>query len=613
MMTSDSQAFTALLDFLKHKRGFDFSGYKPTSLMRRIQKRMQMIEVPTYSDYIDYLEVHPEEFTHLFNTILINVTSFFRDPQAWDFLAQEVLPNIISNRRPGEAIRVWSTGCASGEEAYSIAMLLAEALGESGFLERVKIYATDVDEDALGRARLALYSPKEVEPIPGPLLEKYFTFSSNQYSFSKNLRRLVIFGRNDLIQDAPISRIDLLICRNTLMYFNSEVQSKILARFHFALRDSGYLFLGKAEMLLSHANIFSPVDLKLRIFSKIPKVNLRDRLLLMAHSGNDEGVNHLVGLVRLRDTAFETAPLAQVVVDLNNTLLMANAQARKQFNLDPRDLGRPFQDLELSYRPVELRSAIEKAIIDRAPVILREVQWKNFDEVRYLDVRIQPLIDNGNGLLGVSIAFSEVTAYKKLQQELEQANHELETAFEELQSTNEELETTNEELQSTIEELETTNEELQSTNEELETMNEELQSTNEELHTMNDELQLRTNELNRLNAFMDSVLTSVQAGIVVLDQELCVQVWNRQAEDLWGLRSEEVYQKYLLGLDIGLPVEQLKKPLRACLAGEQEQNNLSLPARNRRGREIMCKVSISPLLDPAGKIQGVITLMEEVE
>ncbi|MDX2231371.1 MAG: PAS domain-containing protein [Leptolyngbyaceae cyanobacterium bins.349] len=231
----------------------------------------------------------------------------------------------------------------------------------------------------------------------------------------------------------------------------------------------------------------------------------------------------------------------------------------------------------------------------------------------YLDVQVTPLTDAMNSILGVSLNFVDVTQYKRLQEELEHANQELEVAYEELQSTNEELETTNEELQSTNEELETTNEELQSTNEELETMNEELQSTNEELQTVNDELQRRSEELNQSNAFLASILTSLRGGVVVVDRDLRVQVWNDKSEDLWGLRVEEALEQNFLNLDIGLPVEQLRQPIRLCLAGANESGSeLILDAVNRRGRKIQCRVSSTPLVGSQSQIQGAILLMEEL-
>jgi two-component system CheB/CheR fusion protein len=617
MSSRQPTGLAALIDHLKRSRGFDFTGYKPASLERRIQKRMQAVGARDYSDYVDYLEVHPEEFEILFNTILINVTAFFRDAGAWDYLAEQVIPALLERSPDQSPIRVWSAGCASGEEAYTLAMLLAEAMGAQGYRDRVKIYATDIDEEALARSRTATYDAREIIGVPQHLLVKYFEKVDGSYAFRKDFRRNVIFGRHDLIQDAPISRVDLIVCRNVLMYFNAETQSRILSRFHFALNDGGVLFLGRAETLLTHANTFVPIDLRRRISAKVPRasLNLRDRLLLIAQNGPpDEGTNGVDLQMRLREAALETSPLAQLVVDLNGGLIIANERARSLLLLSTSDLGRPIQDLKISYRPVEIRSSIDQAYAERSPVFLRDVEWHApFGETRWLDVQVVPLTDASGAVVGAAIAFADVSAAKRLQRELEHANQELETAYEELQSTNEELETTNEELQSTVEELETTNEELQSTNEELETMNEELQSTNEELQTINEELRQRSDELNTVNAFLESILTSLRGGVAVVDQDLKVLVWNQHANDLWGLRSEEAIGHHLLGLDIGLPTERLKSPLLECLNGTRSFGELQLEATNRRGRAIQCRVTCSPLLGAQQQVRGVIIMMEDLD
>jgi two-component system CheB/CheR fusion protein len=605
--------FEALLDYLKRTRGFDFTAYKRPSLMRRVTKRMQMIKIDSFSDYMDYLEVHPEEFAQLFDTILINVTSFFRDQPAWDFLAQQILPKILDARRSNEPLRIWSAGCASGEEAYSIAILLAETLGAEAFCDRVKIYGTDVDEETLNHARHASYSEKDLDPVSQELREKYFEHGSNRLVFRNDLRRPVIFGRHDLVQDAPISRLDLLICRNTLMYFNAEIQGRILARFHFALNDPSYLFLGRAEMLLTHTNIFTPVEPKYRIFSKVPKIQMRDRLFVLAQAGNMEVENHLARQMRVRDVTFESAPSAQIVVDAEGNLAMAGERARTLFGLSPGDVGRPFQDLELSYKPLDLRSLMDRCINERRIVRAEKVQRSQPDgTILYLEIQLTPLVDNDT-LLGVGIVFNDQTRYYKLQEELQRHQQELETAYEELQSANEELETTNEELQSTNEELETTNEELQSSNEELETMNEELQSTNEELSTINEQLRQRTEELNRMNAFLESILGSLHGRVVVLDAKQSIVSWNHRAEDLWGLRSEEAHGHSLFSLDIGLPVDKLKTAIRACLIGESSHEEVTVDATNRRGKAIKCRVTCTPIIGLNQDRQGTILMMEELE
>jgi two-component system, chemotaxis family, CheB/CheR fusion protein len=608
-VTSTDIQFEALLAHLKEARGFDFTGYKRSSLIRRVNRRMGQVGVTGYDDYLDYLQVHQEEFTALFNTVLINVTGFFRDADAWDYLGTEVLPSLLAAKEANSPIRIWSAGCASGEEAYSLAMLLAELLGTDGFRNRVKVYATDVDEEQLGEGRQASYSEDAVATLSAERRERYFEQFAGRYVFHKDLRRSVIFGRNDLVQDAPISRVDLLVCRNTLMYFNAETQARILSRFHFALAPGGVLFLGKAEMLLSHGNLFLPTDLKRRIFRKVPQ-RLPSPATFLPDPPDPPPGRELVGLDRLRNEAFLASPVAQIVVTSDGLVALTNRQAEMLFGVSSRDVGRPFRDLDVSYRPTELRRYIEQAQIERRVARVTDVEYvRGVGEAKYLEVHVNPLVDTDGSLLGVTLVFHDVTSARRLQDELEQTNRQLENAYEELQSTNEELETTNEELQSTVEELETTNEELQSTNEELETMNEELQSTNDELQNINDELRDRTRELSAAESFLDAVLTSLQAGVTVVNKDLDIQVWNRQAEDLWGLRREEVIGQRFVSLDIGLPTDELWPLIRRALVGDGPQHT-ELAAVNRRGRSIVVRVVCTPLISDGAQPTGAILIME---
>jgi two-component system CheB/CheR fusion protein len=274
----DSPEWTGLLEYLLNARGFDFHGYKSASLARRIRKRMEAVGLDRFAAYQEYLEVHPNEFATLFNVILINVTAFFRDPPAWEAVRTLALPQILGGKSPEEPIRAWSAGCATGEEAYTIAMILAEELGPDRFHDRVKIYATDVDEEALNTARQAAYPERQVEGVPPELRSKYFERLEGLYLFRKDLRQQVIFGRHDLINDAPISRIDLLTCRNTLMYLSAETQARVVARLHFALNDGGFLLLGRAETLMAPSQSFLPVDLKRRLSRKSSRGALRPLL-----------------------------------------------------------------------------------------------------------------------------------------------------------------------------------------------------------------------------------------------------------------------------------------------------------------------------------------------
>ena len=606
----DDPDFEALLEYVKSNRGFDFTGYKRPSLVRRISSRMQTVRVGTFRDYLDLLQVDPDEFTALFDTILINVTGFFRDPAVWDVLATEYLPRLLAARRGDEPIRLWSAGCASGEEAYTLAILLAEALGVDEARRRVKIYGTDIDEAALTVARHANYGAKAVAGMPEPLLERYFERAGSAFTFRKDLRRIVIFGRHDLVQAAPISHIDVLTCRNTIMYFNSETQSRVLPRLRFALCDDGVLVLGRAEMLLSYGHLFEPADLKRRIFTKVAGDAHRERMSVVGEAVGYEALEYPASYRRVRELAADAVPAAMIVVHSTGTVALVNLAARRLFGMSAADVGRPFQDLEISFRPAELRSALEQTEKEQVPVVLERVLWPG-GPADCFDIHLVPVTDPLGAAVGVAITFIDVSETRRLHEELELSNRDLETAYEELQSTNEELETTNEELQSTIEELETTNEELQSTNEELETINAELQSTNEELQAINDELRMRTAELDEVNDFLESMLVSHQGALVVIDRDLRVSVWNDYSAELWGLRADEVPGQHFLNLDIGLPVEALRAPIRAVLAGEAPEEVLVLGATNRRGRELRCRVTLTPLVDRDREIRGAIITMEE--
>jgi two-component system CheB/CheR fusion protein len=609
---STDAAFEALLNYLRDTRGFDFTGYKRTSLMRRVRHRMDQAKYSSFEEYLDVLQASSDEFDALFNTILINVTSFFRDPEAWDTISTDVIPRILAERAPNDPIRVWSAGCASGQEAYTLAMLFAGALGPDAFRQRVKIYATDIDEDALTEARMAIYDAKAVESVPPDLLTRYFDQVNGRYVFHKDLRRAVIFGRNDLVKDAPISRVDLLVCRNTLMYLNAETQRNVLGRLHFALAPQGTLFLGHAEMLLSYSDRFTPLNLTNRIFRKAlgsrgaparydPAAALYDR------QGDSPGIG------TLRELAFRASPVAQIVITGEDTVAMINQQAETIFGLSARDIGRLLRDLEVSYRPIELRAYLEQAKVERRAARIQDVKWQRpgADTVCF-ELHINPLIDAENRLLGVSIVFFDVTATRALLDKVVQTNLQLEAAYEELQSTNEELETTNEELQSTVEELETTNEELQSTNEELETMNEELQSTNDELHTINDMLRDRSLELDDARTFLDSLINSVQLGMIVVDREMRVVVWNRGCEELWGLRAEETTGTTLTALDIGLPMEPVRPLIGNAFVDPESSGEVAVDAVNRRGRPTRVNVTCTSFRSSEGVVGGALLLMSVV-
>jgi two-component system CheB/CheR fusion protein len=449
-----------LLLQLKLRRGFDFTAYKRASLLRRLLVRMQPLGLTSFAAYLHRLEAEPEEFTRLFNTILINVTGFFRDEAGWQVLREQVIPGMLGKPGATDPIRVWSAGCASGEEAYSVAMVLAEALGLEQFRDRVKIYATDVDEEALGQGRHAAYGHRTVENVPRPLLERYFDQVNDRFVVRKDIRRSVIFGRHDLIQDVPVSRINLLLCRNCLMYFHSEAQHRMLARFHFALVPGGVLWLGKAETLQAQSVAFQPVHVGCRLFRKTDGQPESRHLTgtsshLTGTSSHLTGTSshltgrpsHLTGTSspgyerhrRLRDAAGEPGPAARLLVDRDGIVVHLNQPLRTIFGLSARDIGRPLRDLELSYHPFELHRRIERAYAEREPSVALDGRWtRPGGHLMALDLSIRPLLDSDGTALGLSIEFQDVTRRGGLQVDVRRAN--LNT---ELQSTKAELGTCN--------------------------------------------------------------------------------------------------------------------------------------------------------------------------
>ena len=579
---------------------------------------MEKVGAETFAAYHAFLEAHPQEFSELLNTVLINVTSFFRDAEAWDVLRTTIIPRLAEHRLNGaeEQIRIWSVGCATGEEPYSLAMLFAEAMGTEAFANRVKIYATDLDEAALHVARHAAYAPRDVEGVPAELLARYFERTNNHYVFTRELRKSVIFGRHNVACDAPISRADLVVCRNLLIYLETETQDLVLPRLHYALRDDGYLFLGKAETQLARSRLFEPVDLKHRVFRKLSHEWRRHvarwrrpfrqrrpaerpaRAAAYAPAGRDRG--HLRGGLPGASTR------------------RACWSSRTSWPSGCWTWPRPIsaarsRTLAVSYRPAELRGRIEKSQRTGRTVRLEHQEHLRppADPIR-LTIEVTPLLGGDGRGFATLLSFADTTRAYLLQQELRATQESLETHVEELQSSNEELETTNEELQSTNEELETTNEELQSTNEELETMNEELRSTNEELEAANEELRERSEETAEWRRYADTVLRSLSLGIAVLDTDLKVRSWNRWNENAWGLRAEEVKGEALMDLDIGLPVRRLRPDLERVLAGEVPQAELDVQAFDRRGRSLRCRVRIAPLQDQTVVSRGVVITVEDV-
>jgi two-component system CheB/CheR fusion protein len=528
-----------LLQELAEQRNFDFRGYKKTTLERRFRRRMFQLSMGGYAEYGEYIRTHPDEVNELLSTLLINVTEFFRDPPAWEILRHEILPPLLKRIKPGHSFRAWSAGCASGEEPYSIAIILAEHFGHRIQNYDVKIYATDIDEEALNTARRGEYSLEAVKQVRPEWREKYF-HGKESLRVNRELRRMVIFGRSNLGQDAPISHVNLLVCRNVLIYFDSDLQKKILTRLQYAIEPGGVLFLGKSESQLANSRHFQRMNSRWRIFQRNTSAPAVDERPEARQESADKPANQhrranqeLDGMKQQHRHLLDTLSVGVFGLAEDDTVTEHNAAALTLCGLPPANLlGKRLSDTDLFTRIPDLGSQIQTTRLHDEPSRFT-TRIKVGSEEKLLGIAIRPLLDDKHQRSGTLIYIEDQTLQEKLHTTVE----ELESTSEQLQSANEELETTNEELQSTNEELETTNEELQSTNEELETTNEELQSLNEELETTNQELQERTKELDQVNSGYALILERIRRPVMLVNEERHIEFWNAMALHLFGFKS----------------------------------------------------------------------------
>lgn len=402
-LTAADVEFEALLEYLKQNCGCDLTDYKHTTL-QRLRFRMRLLGISSDREYLQYLQSHDDERMALLDTVYVNVTSFFRDRDAWEYLANEIVPQIVAQKQPDESIRVWSAGCATGQEVYGLLILFAEALGIHSCWQRVQFYATDIDEAALKQARLAIYSSKDVAGIPSNLLGKYFELTEQGYIFNQKLRLRLLLGRHNLAQDAPISKIDLLVCRNTLMYFNPQIQAKILLRFHFALKERGFLFLGRKELPGVNRHIFTPVNLKHKVFAKELNFTLSQRLSLVPQLGKQRSLNLTTTQFQVWQAAYTSSPFAQLAVDLNGHLVVANEQANTLFAITPNDYSYPFQELEIGKLLVD-HAVSQTFYRQHRPVTLKYIKCSASKSIRYFDIYITPIFNHNQCLLGVNLTF----------------------------------------------------------------------------------------------------------------------------------------------------------------------------------------------------------------
>jgi two-component system CheB/CheR fusion protein len=614
-----------ILQKIREARNFDFRSYKRATLYRRVLRRMQDRGKKTLAEYSALLDSNPAEFDVLLSSMFIKVTSFFRDKETWDELSKRVIPQMLAEKRPGEEVRAWCAGCATGEEAFSLALTLAEVLGPSFTNQDVKVFGTDVDEKAIAFARHAHYSTDQVENIPPRLLKEWFVEENAGYTVRKDIRRCVVFGVNNVLGDAPISRLDLLLCRNVFIYLDTKMQKRVLHRFHYALRRNGVLVLGKSELIPFAGKIYETVDLTRRIYRKDGKreINLgQDRLVGLLEQETIDRTERDVTADRgsvdqFHRDVLQSLRVPVVATAMDGAVMLWNDAASALWGRSESDVtGKKLATLNLPGLSGEL--LIEKSRAVREGRSEREVSPGSVpggDSVpaRQLDVEVSILLDTGGQRQGLVYVAQDVTTFREMESEARLATDERQASFEELQtiteemqSSNEELETTNEELQSANEELQTTNEELQSTNEELETTNEELQSTNAELDATNRELAHRTEEMNKLAFYQRTILRSLSAAVIVLDAPGRISMWNLAAERLLGLAENEALGQVLWTLAIpAFPravLARVRKAIAQNLANRNEEVEYELPS----GGTGTATIAAVPILDGGAGLGSVL-------
>ncbi|HEY0963503.1 MAG TPA: CheR family methyltransferase [Pseudomonadales bacterium] len=539
-------SFNRLMSLVQRECGLSFNQYKKATLKRRIERRMLAVGVTNFDKYVDHAEANPQEAKSLFKDILISVTNFFRDRDAFTAVEKPIV-ELLRSTPPGDPIRIWSVGCATGEEPYSLAMMLAEACGGiEKFAERnLRIFATDVDEHALSIGRRGVYAEATMADMPPAYVKKYFERKKDKFEVIKPLREVILFAQHNIIEDPPFQRVDVISCRNLLIYFEPKLQEKIYNVFHYSLNDRGLLFLGKSESTTHVSSMFRTVDAKNKVFEKKAHTQGRaaNRFLTFRQSSvrKREGSNRDDSLPQLHESLVKHLGEASILVDESLNIERIFGDVTPFFTIaDSRPTWNLAEIIGEAHRQ-EVRALCYKALrsgnVETSVVRKSRIDGK----MVFTRIRVYPLTWNDRNQRYTLVSFMRdhgPTAKQPARKETGGARvkvleEELATAKEHLQTLIEELETSNEELQSTNEELQSSNEELQSSNEELETTNEELQSTNEELLTTNDELHAKTVELEKTSTQLLNIKNSLEFPLLVVDMGGKILRANRKAREFF--------------------------------------------------------------------------------
>lgn len=546
----------AILEILRVRAGHDFRCYKPNTIVRRIRRRMAMGKAETFAEYSRFLQEHPDEVPLLQKDLLIGVTEFFRQPDAWEVLEERVIIPLVRDGQPGSEIRVWVPGCSTGKEAYTLAMLLAEQVEKSGKKLIFQIFATDSDAGALETARSGVYSEDEIgENVSTERRRRFFSRKDGRYQIIKEIRKSIVFAPQNLTADPPFSRIDLVSCRNLLIYLEQQVQRKIIAMFHFALREGGFLFLGSAESIGDREDLFEPVSKKWRIYRRIG-VGRPVGLEIPVHSPGEPQPRQGMFPAAVPVVRFSLAAAAQqmlldrfapacVMIDRKYQVLYVHGPVEKYLTFPSGELTTKVVDMAREGLRGRLRGAIGRCIeANRSVSVTARVRRGEKSVPVKSTVSHLRYPKESDGLLLVTFQDYRMSAPKSRIQAtgngVQQLEDELKITREELQSTIGQLESSNDLLKASNEEVTAANEELQSANEELETSKEELQFLNEELNTINARLQEKVDELESANNDLLNLLSSTSIATVFLDRELRVRRYTQASTLLFSLIPTDV-------------------------------------------------------------------------
>jgi two-component system CheB/CheR fusion protein len=557
-----------ILASIRTSTGHDFSNYKQTTIRRRIERRMAVHQIDSIEKYDTYLHRNPAEISILFKDLLIGVTSFFRDAEAFGVLKAKAISELIKNKNPKIPLRIWVAGCATGEEAYSIAILCAEVMDKLKKQVNIQIFASDIDNEALDFARMAIYPDSIAADVSSERLDRFFIKEDNTYRIKKQIRDMIVFSDQNVIKDPPFSRLDLVSCRNLLIYMETVLQKKILPLFHYTLTHQGILFLGTSESIGEFSHLFSPISSKWKIFKY--KEYVADRIIDCPRTPLYDVPPTPQGFEDKRvPTVADIHHLAERIILENYAppCVLINEQYEILHFIGQTDkyLAAPtgkasFNVLKMAREGLKykLSTALHKAVKQKKKIVSEGLKIQHNNMLRSVDLVVRPLTGSGFDQGFTLVMFDDktrpepVTRRKTSKKDsvdpyLLSLENELQTTKEYLQTTNEELETSNEELRSTNEELQSVNEELQSTNEELETSKEELQSTNEELVTVNAELQKKVEELSEANNDINNLLASTEIGTIFLDINLRIKRFTPAITKLFNL----------IQTDIGRPISDI--------------------------------------------------------